>query len=398
VIGELPGLIDPDEIYIIGGHLDDRPSGPLAPGADDNASGSVATLVAAEILTQFEWGCTLRFALWTGEEQGLLGSKVYAQRAYNAGENIVGYLNLDMIAWDGIDGPDFKLFANQSIPPTLDLAQLFADVVGAYDLDLIPHIDPSGFGASDHASFWQYGYASILGIEYYQHDFNPYYHTSNDRLEHLNMPYYTDFVKASVGTFAHMTGCLIPAGIGTLSGTVTAADGGAPIEGVTVAVEDDQGRTFATTTDAGGTYTRTLLPGTYSATASVYGYLPEVVTGIAIISDTVTVQDFALEAFPSCYPVAGVLLSREPETPMAGEVVALTAEATGTEPIAFAWDLGDGTVAAGAVVTHTYALSGTYAVVLTATNPCSLVTVTEQLMVEAPVVEQRIYLPVLLRN
>jgi Zn-dependent M28 family amino/carboxypeptidase len=91
VIGEIAGLTNPDDIYIIGGHLDDV-SG--TPGADDNASGSVATMIAAELLSQYQWSCTVRFAFWTGEEYGLLGSAAYAQRSYNLGENILGYLNL----------------------------------------------------------------------------------------------------------------------------------------------------------------------------------------------------------------------------------------------------------------------------------------------------------------
>ncbi|MBN1660001.1 MAG: M28 family peptidase, partial [Anaerolineae bacterium] len=190
VIGEITGQINPDDIYIICGHLDDKPEGPLAPGADDNASGSVATLLAAEIMSQYQWGCTLRFALWTGEEQWLLGSEAYAERAYQNGENILGVLNLDMIAWDEVDGPDMDLHANSDLPETLVLAQLFADVVDTYNLDLTPHIIPDGITYSDHASFWNYGYTAILGIEYYSGgDFNDYYHTVNDRLQYLNLPY-----------------------------------------------------------------------------------------------------------------------------------------------------------------------------------------------------------------
>jgi hypothetical protein len=321
VIGELPGLVNPDDIYIIGGHLDDMPSSGPAPGADDNASGSVATLLAAQILTQFEWGCTLRFGLWTGEEQGLLGSHAYAQRAYNAGENILGYLNLDMIAWDSTGGPDIDLHANQSIPPTLDLAQLFADVVAAYGLNLIPEIIPDGTGASDHASFWNYGYTAILGIEDMA-DFNDYYHTANDRLEYLNIPYYTNFVKASLGTFAHMTGCLIPGGIGTLNGTVTAAEGGAPIEGATVVADDGHGHTFPATTNASGVYTRTLVAGTYTATVSAYGYLPAEASGIVVVTDTVTTQDFALEAAPT-YVVSGVVTEAGSGIPLLAEIAFL---------------------------------------------------------------------------
>jgi hypothetical protein len=85
----------------------------------------------------------------------------------------------------------------------MDLAQLFADVVDAYDLDLIFEIVPNGTGASDHASFWDYSYTAILGIEDFG-DFNPRYHTTGDQLQYLDMGYYVEFVKASVATFAHM--------------------------------------------------------------------------------------------------------------------------------------------------------------------------------------------------
>ncbi len=299
VIGELPGQVNPDDILIICAHLDDMPSGPTAPGADDNASGSTAVLIAADILTQYNWGCTLRFALWTGEEQGLLGSQAYAQRSYNSGENIVGVLNLDMIGYNTLNSsPDIDLHANSSLPETLALAQLFADVVDAYNLNLIPQIIPDGIGASDHASFWQYGYTAILGIED-MGDFNPYYHTTDDRLQYLDLDYFTEFVKASVGTFAHMSGCLIPGGLGYLDGHVTAAADGSPISGATVTATDQAGRPFSSTTDPSGYYTRTLLAGSYTVTASAYGYLPMTVTGVVILTDTVTTQDLSLTTAPS---------------------------------------------------------------------------------------------------
>jgi hypothetical protein len=213
VIGELTGETRPEEIFLISAHLDSTSDLALvtAPGADDNASGSVAVLVAADILAQYRWDCTLRFALWTGEEQGLLGSYEYARQAHDRGENIAGVLNLDMIAWESDGMPALDLHANQALPATLDLATLFVDVVQDYDLNLTPEIIPNGSGASDHASFWNYGYTALLGIEDWR-DFNIYYHTTYDQLQYLDLPYYTAFIKASVGTFAHMTGCLVHAG------------------------------------------------------------------------------------------------------------------------------------------------------------------------------------------
>lgn len=210
VIGEKRGETRPDEIYMVTAHLDDMPESVTAPGADDNASGTAAVLAAADILSRYRWDCTLRFALWTGEEQGLLGSESYAHRAYDRDETIAAVLNLDMIAWNAENtAPDMELHARSTMPSTVDLARQFASVIDIYDLDLAPDVIINGIGYSDHASFWKYGYNAILGIEDYSSDFNPDYHTSNDRLARLDMAYYTEFVKATVAAAAHMTGCVI---------------------------------------------------------------------------------------------------------------------------------------------------------------------------------------------
>lgn len=298
VIGEIEGETNPEEIYIISAHLDDMPSGSVAPGADDNASGVTAVLIAADILSQYRWDCTLRFALFTGEEQGLNGSAAYAQRSYYSGENIQGVLNLDMIGWNTpASSPDIDLHASSNIPNSVALAQLFADVVGAYNLDLVPQIITNGTGASDHASFWDYNYAAILGIEDYYGggDFNPYYHTTQDLLEHLDMDYFTEFVKAGVGSFVHMSGCLIEGGSGTLGGLVSDATTTQPISSATVEMFRDKHFQASTTTNGSGYYSYTLGVGTYTVTVSAANYLSSTITGLTIITDTVTTQNFALE-------------------------------------------------------------------------------------------------------
>ncbi len=253
VVGELTGLTNPEAVFIICAHIDDRPSGPVAPGADDNASGVTGVLIAADILTQYDWDYTLRFALWTGEEQGKLGSHAYAQRSFERGENIVGVLNLDMIAWNTpSSSPDIELHADQSgVPSSMQLAQLFADVVGVYNLSLNPQIIPYGTGRSDHFSFWTYGYNAILGIECMA-DFNPYYHSTDDRLEYLDMNYYTDFVKASVATFAHMIGLVFDLTVSVDGTGVVTSD---PIHGINCGLECsgqfEPGTTVVLTSNAG---------------------------------------------------------------------------------------------------------------------------------------------------
>jgi hypothetical protein len=300
VIGKIPGLDTPHDIYIIGGHLDDMPTGPVAPGADDNASGSVATMLAAKIFSQYYWGCTLRFAFWTGEEQGLLGSEAYAQRSRLQKENILGYINLDMIAWDSGGQPGIDLHATDDIPATLDLAQLYADVITAYDLDLIPDIFPNGIGASDHASFWDFNYVSILAIED-DSDFNDYYHTTNDQLQYLNMDYYTDFVKASLATLAHMSSCLLPTG--SLNGTVSDAGSAAPIPGASLVFTDALGHDFNVLADDSGNYTSLLPAGVYTATVSADGYLPVTLSEITVLADTLVTQDFELSLVPEPFVI-----------------------------------------------------------------------------------------------
>lgn len=304
VIGELTGETEPGKIFMITGHLDDMPSSGLAPGADDNASGSVAVMVAADILTQYRWGCTLRFAFWTGEEQGLWGSKGYAQRAAGRNENIAGVLNLDMIGWNTPGSPaDIDLHAKSTLPASVELANQFASVVNAYAIGLIPQVVPNGTSSSDHSSFWQYGYTAILGIEDYYGigDFNPYYHTSNDKFQHLDLGYYTEFVKASVATFAHMSDCLLT---GTLAGDVTAAHDGSAISGAAIELTGDD-LSYAATTDAGGHYSQRVPAGAYDIAVSADGYLPA--TGTVDVPPGIPVtRDFTLAAAPPVAPAVTI--------------------------------------------------------------------------------------------
>jgi subtilisin family serine protease len=71
-----------------------------------------------------------------------------------------------------------------------------------------------------------------------------------------------------------------------------------------------------------------------------------------------------------CDPVTGTIMTWEPLTPTVEQVVVFTAEATGTAPITYRWDLGDGSWASGPLVLHSYPEAGTYTVALTATNTC----------------------------
>ncbi|WP_244502604.1 M28 family peptidase [Streptomyces oceani] len=102
VIAETPGG-DPDNVVMLGAHLDSVTGGP---GSNDNASGSAGLLEAAlayaradKQAPEGEQGNKVRFALWTAEEVGLVGSEHYvSELSEKEREQIALYLNFDMIA------------------------------------------------------------------------------------------------------------------------------------------------------------------------------------------------------------------------------------------------------------------------------------------------------------
>jgi len=85
VVGEIPGSDKADEIVMLGGHLDSWHS---ATGATDNAIGSTMMLEAARLIKALGMKPrrTIRVALWSGEEEGLLGSAAYVKQHFGTAE------------------------------------------------------------------------------------------------------------------------------------------------------------------------------------------------------------------------------------------------------------------------------------------------------------------------
>ena len=101
VIAEIPGTDKADEVVMLGGHLD---SWHAATGATDNAIGCAVMMEAARILDAIgvKPRRTIRVALWSGEEQGLLGSQAYVKEHFGTAEEpkpehakFAGYFNID---------------------------------------------------------------------------------------------------------------------------------------------------------------------------------------------------------------------------------------------------------------------------------------------------------------
>lgn len=239
VIAEKKGKSKPREIVLVTCHLDSLPATGNAPGADDNGSGCVAVLTAAGIMKPYTFDRTVRFAFFTGEEQGIYGAGAYAAKVSKAKENIVAVYNMDMIAWSSTSEPNLRLHTRTSSSSGYDadlaIANTFSEVVETYDLtsSLTPIITSDGEVNSDHSRFWDQGYAAILAIEDDTDDFNPNLHSTDDVLENLNMAYFTSYAKASIGTAAHLAGLadkpeetLTVHKSGSGSGTVTSSHGG----------------------------------------------------------------------------------------------------------------------------------------------------------------------------
>jgi hypothetical protein len=103
VVGELPGTDRADELVMLGAHFDSWHAGT---GATDNAAGSAVMMEAMRILkaTGLRLRRTVRIALWTGEEQGLLGSRAYVTKHFGdrftmriepGHAKVSGYFNVD---------------------------------------------------------------------------------------------------------------------------------------------------------------------------------------------------------------------------------------------------------------------------------------------------------------
>ncbi|MGB9724320.1 MAG: PKD domain-containing protein, partial [Chloroflexia bacterium] len=140
--------------------------------------------------------------------------------------------------------------------------------------------------------------------------------------------------------------------------------------------------TVQVTFDAAG-----LTAGTYTTTLDIQSNDPD---------EPHVWVDVTLVVTTACIPITGTDWTYTPLQPHPWQAITFTASvAQGSEPITYTWDFGDGGTALGQVVTHTYALSNTYTVTLTAENACSRQTVRKAIRVAWP---YAIYLPLTLKG
>ncbi len=224
IVGTLAGHAPPAErgIVIVSAHYDSTASRTTgwssstdpAPGADDDASGVAAVLEAARLLSERRLRHTVHFITFAGEEQGLHGSRHYADVARQGGDDIVGVVNADMVGYESDGEPWLEIHAGTN-PSKVALAHTFSETIHAYYLNLLPHVVlENATRLSDHAPFWDQGYPAILVIEDYltppTSDFNPNYHTVEDTLEHIDRAYFLEMARAIAGAVTRLAQPLGP--------------------------------------------------------------------------------------------------------------------------------------------------------------------------------------------
>lgn len=135
VVATLLGDDPESRIYVISSHYDSRNSDGNdatrdAPGADDNGSGVSCVLEAARVMAPYHFRGTIIFAAYDGEEQGLFGSGHHAKVLHDAGQNVDGVLNNDIVGasvgHDGQHTPHSVRLFSEALPVGAQLLRVNA--------------------------------------------------------------------------------------------------------------------------------------------------------------------------------------------------------------------------------------------------------------------------------
>ncbi len=172
-VAEIKGSEKPDEVVILGAHLD---SWDLATGTTDNGTGSMVVLEAARIIAQsgLKPKRTIRFILFGGEEQGLLGSRAYAAAHAAEADQMQAVLVLD----NGTGR-----ITGQALQGRPELEQLWKDLLAPVASLGATNVRDANKGGTDHLAFIPYG---VPGFNFDQESrgYNHTHHSQVDTYDH----------------------------------------------------------------------------------------------------------------------------------------------------------------------------------------------------------------------
>jgi hypothetical protein len=198
VIATIPGSLNPNNLYIIGGHYDsfNNQENPLlsAPGADDNASGVAGVMEIARVFKKqnFQPKSTIQFIAFGAEElmmsTGGCGSLHYAESLTSSQWKLNFMVNLDMISNRGSTGNwNINL---QNYTGSEFVTQLAKNAMSMYTM-LIP-VDQNDNIWSDSYSFWEKGYSAIFLQE---NELSSSYHSNADTVSQYDFEYCKEISK-----------------------------------------------------------------------------------------------------------------------------------------------------------------------------------------------------------
>ncbi len=168
-VAEIRGSARPGQVVILGAHLD---SWDLGTGVTDNGTGSMVVLEAARAIARsgLKPKRTIRFVLFSGEEQGLLGSRAYAATHAAAADSIQAVLVMD----NGTGA-----IIGQALQGRADLERVWRELlapVASLDADSVRHASKMG---TDHLSFLPYG-VPAFNFDQLRRGYNHTHHSQSD--------------------------------------------------------------------------------------------------------------------------------------------------------------------------------------------------------------------------
>ena len=226
VVGVKTGRVRPDDWFVVLGHYDSISPDPcdLAPGANDNASGTAGVMEMARLFAGVDTEATLVFLAVAGEEQGMYGSTDWVKDLESAGDldRVKGFINMDMIAYYAshyemlIEGADNEAGQAEGLADLALFLTTYSGVDAATTTD---------YNSSDHVPFLDRGVPGALMIESDWSDYD-YYHTTGDTVDKQDTAFAIDGLRGVAAALATWAGLLEASPPATLSAlTATEADG-----------------------------------------------------------------------------------------------------------------------------------------------------------------------------
>ncbi|WP_444996030.1 M20/M25/M40 family metallo-hydrolase [Aliikangiella sp. IMCC44359] len=217
VVLTVEGATNPEQVVVIGGHLDsingaNQVNG-RAPGADDNASGIavITETLSAIVASDFRPARTLKIIGYAAEEVGLRGSQSIARLYKNNNVDVIGVAQFDMTGFKGSSQADIVFISDYTNNAQ---TEFMVNLIDTYFPETKYQYDQCGYACSDHASWTAEGFAASFPFEARFADSNSSMHTSADtsfdttHAKHflqLSIAYVAELAKGNTGEESNTT-------------------------------------------------------------------------------------------------------------------------------------------------------------------------------------------------